>query len=134
MNRHIPIDRLRLFSGDGHVYQAFGHLIAARVGTLLLVPPVLVLVGGGEIVSGCPVPYDEVLAVLDHPVEIVTFWDQSLIEQRTFAEMNDAVQQLKYLGIDPADCDIDQIMSPQIRNSSVLRLVHPCGLRYAVVP
>jgi len=133
VNRNvIPIDRLRLFSADGHVYQAFNHLIAARNGTLLLVPPALVLVGGGEIVSGCPVPYDEVLAVLDNPV--VTLCDHLLAKTFAWLAANDAVQQLNYLGINPDDCLIDQIMSPQSLNTSVLRLVHPCGIRYAVVP
>lgn len=46
--------------------------------------------------------------------------------------MNDHVQQLQYLGIDPEDCEFDHITPMVHGEEKVLRLVHPSGIRYAV--
>jgi hypothetical protein len=51
----------------------------------------------------------------------------------TWHVTDDHVQQLEYLGIDPSECVMDFI-SPLVNGEEkVLRLVHPCGVRYAVV-
>ncbi len=126
-NVAIPFGLLSLFSADRQVYRAFGHLIAARMGTLLLVPDRLV-VGelNGAVLEGCPVPHEEVYAVLEYPTA-------KPLDPETQIGTNDHVHQLEYLGLDPADCDIDAI-APMVRGrEKVLRLVHPCGVRYAVV-
>lgn len=128
----FPIERLRLFAVDGAVYRAFHHLIAARMGTLLLVPMHLVTgpwhqpSGKPVVVDGCPVPWEEVHAVLEYP---------SVNPLTTPANWNvhDHVQQLEYLGIDPAECEMDHITPMVYGEEKVLRLVHPCGVRYAVV-
>lgn len=122
----FPIERLRLFSADGHVYRAFNHLVAARMGTLLLVPLRLMASQCGDVVDGCPVPCEEVHAVLEYPCT-------RPVNQSLSVAMNDHVQQLEYLGLDPAMCELDHI-SPMVNGEEkVLRLVHPCGVRYAVV-
>lgn len=121
----FPIERLRLFAADGVTYRAFHNLIAARMGTLLLVPMHLVTGRCDAVVDGCPVSWEEVHAVLEypaiHPLTNPANWN-----------VNDHVQQLEYLGIDPAECVMDYI-SPMVNGEEkVLRLVHPSGVRYAV--
>lgn len=63
----VHVSQLAPFSGDGRVYWAFDHLIAARHGTVLLVPMWVMhgLLDGA--VHGCPVPWDEVFDVLHTP-------------------------------------------------------------------
>lgn len=127
MNRHyIPIERIRLFSADGQLYRAFGHLIAARMGTLLLVPDGMVFGEMGAVLEGCPVPAEEVYAVLEyttkHPLQL----------ERVLGT-NDHLHQLEYLGLNPSDCAMDTIAPMTLGREKVLRLVHPCGVRYAVV-
>jgi hypothetical protein len=126
----FPIERLRLFAADSQVYRAFHHLIAARMGTLLLVPLHLVTGRCDAVVDGCPVPWEEVHAVLEypaiHPLTNPSKWNG-------LTQLIDEVQQLEHLGIDPDECEMDHI-TPMVKGEEkVLRLVHPCGVRYAVV-
>lgn len=123
------IDILSLFSADRQVYRAFDHLVAARLGTLLLVPPRLVVGTMAAVVDGCPVPWEEVHAVLEYqPSNRMSRKDWNGLTTWT-----DEIAQLEYLGIDPASCEMDYI-SPMVKGEDkVLRLVHPSGVRYAVV-
>jgi hypothetical protein len=126
-NIAIPLNLLSLFSADRQVYRAFGYLIAARIGTLLLVPPHLVLGDLAKVIDGSPVPGEEVYAVLEYPPV------HQLTNPAAWPSSNDHVQQLEYLGMDPSEFEIDTI-SPMVRGrEKVLRLVHPSGVRYAVV-
>lgn len=122
----FPVDRLRLFATDGQLYRAFDNLIAARMGTLLLVPFHLVIGRCDEVLDGCPVPWEDVFAVLEypviHPLTNPSSWN-----------MDNHIQQLEYMGIDPAVCEMDYITPMVGGEEKVLRLVHPCGVRYAVV-
>lgn len=126
------IDNLRQFSADGQVYRAFDHLIAARMGTLLMVPIKRVKVawhlpsGRPSTVNGCPVPYEEVHAVLEYPVS-------HRLDQTMSHAWNDPLQQIERLGLKVLDCDIDYIEPMTNGTEKVLRLIHPCGVRYAVV-
>lgn len=61
---YLHISTLAPFSADGRIYRAFGHLIAARNGTVLLAPIHAVQGRLTEVVDGCPVPWEEVDAVL----------------------------------------------------------------------
>lgn len=124
MNMAIPFNLLSLFSSDRQVYRAFGYLIAARMGTLLLVPPRLALGDLSGVIDGCPVPSEEVYAVLEYPPSNPL---------TTTSVWNDRVQQLEYLGLDPAEFEMDTIAPMARGEEKVLRLVHPCGIRYAVV-
>lgn len=128
----FPLERLRLFSADGQVYRAFDHLIASRMGTLLLVPVHLVTgpwhleSGSPAVVDGCPVPWEEVHAVLKYPVT-------HPLTQPAKWNVDDYIEQLEYLGIDTSACELDAIAPMVNGEAKVLRLVHPCGVRYAVV-
>jgi len=62
----VDIDILRGFSADGRLYRAFDHLIAARHGSLLMVPLIVLQGRFDGVVDGCPVPWEEVCAVLDN--------------------------------------------------------------------
>jgi hypothetical protein len=119
----VHIDRIRLFSSNGEVYRAFHHLIASRVGTLLLVPLHLVVGRCDVVVDGCPVPWEEAFAVLEYPAT----------HPLGNPEWNDHAQQLQYLGIAPDSCEMDHIAPMTLGREKVLRLVHPSGVRYAVV-
>jgi len=123
----IHIDRIRLFSGNGEVYRAFHHLVAARVGTLLMVPLHLVVGRCDGVVDGCPVPWEEVYAVMEYPAV------HPLSNPSRWVGGNDHIQQLGYLGLNPEDCQLDHI-SPMANGNpdKVLRLTHPSGVRYAV--
>jgi hypothetical protein len=126
------IDNLRQFSADGQVYRGFDHLIAARMGTLLLVPIQLVIgawhlpSGRPSTVFGCQVPCEEVYAVLEYPVV-------HRLDQRMSHAWNDELQQIERLGLKVLDCEIDRIPTMTNGDEKVLRLIHPCGVRYAVV-
>ena len=125
----FPIERLRLFSADGQVYRAFNHLVAARMGTLLMVPMNLVAGRCNEVIDGCPVPWEEVHAVLEYPAVRLSIQEAHV----AYWNFNYHVQQLKHLGIDPAECEMDHITPMVNGEEKVLRLVHPSGVRYAVV-
>lgn len=124
--RFFPIERLRLFSVDGNVYRAFDHLIAARMGMLLLVPQHLAVGSRDAVMDGCPVPHEEIFAVLEYPPN-----PSPLPFIR--GGVDDYVQQIGYLGIDPGACEMDYITPMVNGKAKVLRLVHPSGVRYAVV-
>lgn len=122
------IDLVRIFSADRQVYRAFGHIVAASAGSLLLIPQHMVD-GHGicEVIDKCPVPPEEVYAVLEYPA------GDAVITLSESDESHEAVQLLQCLGIDPNACRLDHI-SPMVNGEEkVLRLVHPDGIRYAVV-
>lgn len=127
MNEPIfNIDTLRQFSADGRVYRAFHHLIAARMGALLLVPLHLVQGRCAEVVDGCPVPWEEVCAVLDYPAV-------NPLTNPAKWNIGDHAQLFAGFGVDLAVCVLDYIAPMVNGEAKVLRLVHPCGVRFAVV-
>lgn len=60
----VHVCQLAPFSGDGRLYWAFDHLIAARPGAILLVPLYVVLGQIEGALHGCPAPWDEICDVL----------------------------------------------------------------------
>lgn len=126
-NQFFPIERLRHFSADSQVYRAFNHLIAARVGTLLMVPVHRVSGRCDGVVDGCPVPWEEVHAVLEYP------HNHPITELDGLHCADEYVHLAEMLGLDLLACKIDRIAPMVNGEEKVLRLVHPCGVRYAVV-
>jgi hypothetical protein len=61
----VSISAIAAFSADGHVYRAYGHLLATRPGELLLVPLGRTSGDLRQITDGCPVPWAEAWAALD---------------------------------------------------------------------
>lgn len=64
----IHVRTIAQFAGDGRVWRAFDHLLAAGPGRLLLVPVGLADGSLSAVTDGCPVPWPEVWAVLDAPL------------------------------------------------------------------
>lgn len=127
----FPLERLRLFAAEGAVYRAFHHLIAARMVTLLLVPLHQVTGRVDAVVDGCPVPWEEVHAVLEYPAI------HPLSHPHKWASLANRINKfqplLELVGLDPSDCVMDTITPMVNGEERVLRLVHPCGVRLAVV-
>lgn len=123
----FPFDCLRLFAADGQVYRAFDHLIAARSGALMMIPSHRVDRCCEAVTEGCPVPDEEVYAALEYPNR------NPIHALRPWMQETNLIGRLGYLGFDLSEFDIDRIAPMVNGEESVLRLVHPCGLRYAVV-
>lgn len=64
----IHLSTIARFSHDGRVFRSFGRLIAARTGELLTVPFGLATGDFSAVRDGCPVPWGEVLAAVETPV------------------------------------------------------------------
>ena len=125
----FSVERLQLFATDGQLYRAFGYLVASKTGTLLLVPFHLVIGRCDEVLDGCPVPWEDVFAVLEyqHAGEInpaPANWRIGVVNM---------LKTLTSLGLDQEGCVLDHIQPMFHGPEKVLRLVHPCGVRYAVV-
>lgn len=120
----VPLAAVAAFAADGRVWRAYGHLIAAGAGTLLAVP--LTAVGGDlrGVVDGCPVPWEEVLALLDAPVRDA----QPVLPDSTLFGKAPAV-----LAITPFDWISDVISPFHGGRTSAVRLIHASGIRYAHV-
>lgn len=61
----ISVAALAQLSFDGRAYRAYGYLLSAERGRLLAVPVAAADGWLADAVDGCPVPWDEVLAVLE---------------------------------------------------------------------
>jgi hypothetical protein len=126
-DRSIHIDLVRSFGADGKAYFAFHHLLAAQMGALLLVPVSLAMGSLVQVVHGCPVPWEEVHAVIEypqvHPLKSLGKWGIDSKQVQIFLQ----------LGLDPEECEFDHI-NPMVngKDGKVLRLVHPSGVRLAV--
>lgn len=128
MMRDIPIEAMQLFANEGRVYRAFDHLIAARPGALMIVPIRLVTGSVQDVIDGCPVPHEEVYAVLEYQSADPVHCLRSTMPELT------QINRLGYLGFDLYEFTVDRI-SPMVNGhaDNVLRLSHPSGVRYAVV-
>lgn len=128
------IDLLRTFSADGNIYRAFGHLVSSRMGTLLLVPFHLVIGRCDDVVDGCPVPWEEVFAVLEYPVNLLT----DLLEiEIAYSVLTDPkffpVLSELFPVVYAHEWEMDHITPMVNGTEKVFRFVHSCGVRYAVV-
>lgn len=63
----VHVSTLAAFSASHQVFRVYGHLLAVAEGALVLVPLALVAGDCRGVLDGCPVPWEEVLAVLDAP-------------------------------------------------------------------
>lgn len=119
----VPLPLLAAVSGDGRVWRAFDHLIAAGAGRLLCVPLHLARGELTGVVDGCPVPWEEALVVIDapfaaHPLAPACPADPPLLQALRLAV--------------PWGWGQDWIRFGR-GTSPVRRIGHESGLRYAVV-
>ena len=118
----LPLALLGRLSADGRVYRAMDHYLAAGVGRVLALPVRLGARDGTTIVPGCPVPIEELVAMLAavyqaQPWIVVEDPDRSYLA--LFAEEGWSQD---WICVDPRAC-----------GSRLLRLTHPLGVRYAEV-
>lgn len=121
---YLHISALAPFSADGTIYRAFDHLIASRMGTVLLAPIHAVQGDLTQVVDGCPVPWEEVGAVLDANFEKGRAF--SLVDGYGYGP---AIRQMAR--IDEAGWEIKPLHLRQ-RAGTVWAFRHASGLRYAV--
>ncbi len=60
----LSLSAIAAFSASVRLHRAFGHLVAAAAGSLLCVPLPLAAGDLRAVVDGCPVPWEEVWALL----------------------------------------------------------------------
>lgn len=108
--------------GGGRVFEAFKHYIVAGNGYLIMVPVEIVSQDLSiEVTPGCPVPVEEISALLDEPQEF-----------RYAVKPGDALaHRLCALWPDGWRYDLVPIMPRAWRK--VLRAVNENGIRYAEV-
>jgi hypothetical protein len=118
----VHVEDIRKFSDTGFLYRSFDHLIAAKHGEILLVPIANVYGQLSNLVDGCPVPWEEVTAVLESPGEnIVTMYD--MIAIKPFMEL---------LGPHRYEIFVDHIALYDGHPKNVTRCTHRTGIRYAI--
>lgn len=119
----LPVSAIAAFSANGRVHRAFNHLIAAAPGTLLCVPLVLAAGDLRGVVDGCPVPWEEVWAVLDQPPAGPIAVTQDLI----------AHSWPPLAAVLPPGWELDFVPLGRAPRPVCSRLTHPCGVRFAQV-
>lgn len=118
----VPLALLARLSADGRVYLAMHHYLAAGVGRVLALPQRLAARDGTPIVPGCPVPIEELVAMLatiDDAQPWIVTEDPDRSYLALFAEEGWSQD---WIRIDPAAC------GPRL-----LRFTHPLGIRCAEV-
>jgi hypothetical protein len=121
LNDQLPLSLIAR-CGGGRVFEAFKHYIVAGDGYLLLVPIAIVSQDQSiEVTPGCPVPVEEVSALLDEP----------LAHPRELAQDDPLRHRLSALWPDGWRYDLIPVMPRAWRK--VLRAVNENGIRYAEV-
>lgn len=121
----IPLDLIAGFSATGRVYRAFDRLIAAQMGSVLLVP---IWLSRGDLsgtVDGCPVPWDEIQDLLH--LERVAVSDFAL-EPDTYSD-----QVIKMAALAKDGWSVDVIHVNRHPQGRAWRFSHRSGICYAVV-
>lgn len=122
----VNFDALQRFSGDGKLYRAYDHLIAAANGTLLVAPIIVVQGRFHDVVDGCPVPWEEAYSVIE--AESLPFM-MELVHMPTISAELDKVGSLC---LDRSQWQFDFIGVHDEERRNILRFKHASGVRYAV--
>jgi hypothetical protein len=124
MLTEVSLSVIAAFSSSGVVFRAFGHLLAAADGTLLAVPVVASAGDLRRVVDGCPVPWEEVWAVVDAPLEA----DASLLAPDQLVRRFPGLAALARSG-----WVVDRVPAFAAGRRVATRVSHPCGIRFAKV-
>lgn len=122
----VDFDALQRFSGDGKLYRAYDHLIAATHGMLLMAPLIVVQGRFTNVVDGCPVPWEEVFAVIE--AESTPF----MLELVHMPQVNFELARLDPLGLDRSQWEFDFIGTHDDTRRNILRFKHASGVRCAI--
>lgn len=118
----INVSQLAAFAGEGQLFRAFDHVVAALHGSVLLVPMYRAAGDLSRMVDGCPVPWDElddVLRVERRAVHAIDFAAE---------RYSPLVMGLAELAPDGWDLDFMNVRGSQFQ---VWRFQHRCGIRFA---
>jgi hypothetical protein len=120
----VSVSAIAAFSADGHVYRAYGHLLATRPGELLLVPMGRTTGDLRQVTDGCPVPWMEAWAALDAlPQE-----DAIPLTPEATCDGFPALAMISPYGW------ISDEIALGAGAPDALRLIHVSGIRYVRVP
>lgn len=122
----VNFDALQRFSADGKLYRAYDHLIAATHGMLLMAPLIVVQGRFTDVVDGCPVPWEEVFAVID--AESMPF----IMDLALMPQINFELDRLNPLGLNRSQWVFDFIGTYDDTRRNVLRFKHASGVRCAI--
>ncbi len=117
----VSVSSVARFSSDGRVYRAFGYLLGAGLGELLLVPLGMTTGDLRQVTDACPVPWSEVHDIIDTPRDHPVPMDEVKL-YRHFPLLH---------AIDRACWDCDEMESFTGSGTRVIRLVHATGIRFA---
>jgi hypothetical protein len=120
----ISVSAIAAFSADGRVFRAFGSLLAAKPGELLLVPMGRTTGDLRQVTDGCPVPWSEAWAALDSlpQDDAIPLMPEALCDSFPALAM-----------ISPYGWISDEI-ALGAGAPDALRLIHVSGIRYVRVP
>ena len=119
----VSVSAIAAFAADRRVCRAFGHLIAAAPDALLLVPIGWTTGDLRAVVDGCPVPWEEVWAVIDAPPGSV-----APVQPDNLCRDMPALARITPYGW------ISDVIPPfAAGRPAALRLTHATGIRYAKV-
>lgn len=121
----IPIEQIAEFSATGKIYRAFDHLIAAQMGSVLLVPICLTRGDLLTTIDGCPVPWDEIHDLLHLGRVAVSDFD---LDPDAYSD-----QVTKLFALSREGWTLDVISINRHPAGRAWRFCHISGIRYAVV-
>lgn len=119
----IRVDLLAPFSADGVLYRAFGKVLAAAPGSVLMVPKYLMWGDLSNLVDGCPVPWEEADDILHLERKTAHHFD---FEAGGYCDRIKALASMT-----PDNWTLDFIPINRHPKAQAWRFVHRSGIRYA---
>lgn len=120
----VSTHQLMQFTQTRQLYRAYDHLIAAQHGSVLITPLFMVNGNFSDVIDGCPVPWVEVMAILeDEALPFFMEFDQMPLVEKAMQPVT---------SIFTNDWDFDFISLEVEGPQNILRFIHPSGMRYAV--
>jgi hypothetical protein len=123
----VSFDALMRYSADCKIYRAYDHLIAATHGSLVVAPLIVMQGRFYDVVDGCPVPWEEVYALIESP-HTPFMMDLSRVEA-----INRELDRYDPLGLDRKGWEFDFIGTHDDERRNILRFTHISGVRCATV-
>ena len=123
----VNFDALMQFSSDRKIYRAYDHLIAATHGSLVLAPLIVMQGRFHDVVDGCPVPWEEVNAVIEAP------HTPFCLELSKLESVKCELDRYNPLGLDRNGWEFDFIGTFDDSHRNILRFKHDSGVRCATV-
>jgi hypothetical protein len=123
----VNFDALMQYSSDHKIYRAYDHLIAATHGSLVMAPLIVMQGRFHDVVDGCPVPWEEVYALIESPHA------PFMLELSVMESIKLELDRYDPLGLDRNGWEFDFIGAHDDERRSILRFSHISGVRCATV-